>query len=97
MGLTPLGGIMAVTGKTADQLHYTSGAKQIKLKQGDSYLVSDGTLDGTTVTGTADDAAILELYAFGQDDSVGLLERAAASGSAIPLAAGGTRLRPASP
>lgn len=74
MGLTPLGGIMAVTGKTADQLHYTSGAKQIKLKQGDSYLVSDGTLDGTTVTGTADDAAILELYAFGQDDSVGLLE-----------------------
>lgn len=76
MGLTPLGGIMAVTGKTAEQLHVTSGAKQIKLRQGDQYLVCDGTLEGTTMSGTADTAAIFDLYAWGQDDSVSLLETA---------------------
>ena len=76
MGLTPLGGIMTVTGKTAQELHYTTGAKQIKLMSGDRYIVSDGTIEGTTATGTADEAAVFELYAWGQDDSISLLETA---------------------
>lgn len=74
MGLTPLGGVMTVTGKTAEELHYTSGAKQVKLKSGDRYIVSDGTLEGTTATGTAQEAAVFDLYAWGQDDSISLLE-----------------------
>lgn len=76
MGLTPLGGMMEVTGKTAEELHYTTGAKQVKLKSGDNYIVTDGTVDGTTATGTADEAAVFELYAWGQDDSISLLETA---------------------
>ena len=92
MGLTPLGGIMAVTGKTAEQLHYTSGAKQIKLKQGENYLVTDGTVDGTAVTGTADTAAVFDLYAWGQDDSISLFDTA--SQKWLGYSSGGSQWNP---
>lgn len=72
MGLTPLGGIMAATDKDETSLHYVTGTEQIKLQVNGAYLKVDskGNL-GTQVDG---DAAIFNLYAWGQDDSISLQE-----------------------
>ncbi len=74
LGLTTLGGIMALTGKSAEELHYDSGAKQVKLRTSTGYLTTDGTLEGTNANATADDASVFEVYAWGQDDSISLLD-----------------------
>lgn len=61
MGLTPLGGIMELTGKTKEQLNYTTGAKQVKLKDSNgNYIKING------------EEAVFDLYAWGQDDSISL-------------------------
>ena len=85
MGLTTLGGIMAVTGEDEEALHYTTGTKQIKLKAGDEYIKIDasGKL-GTQVEG---EVAVFNVYAWGQDDSISLQETT--TGTWLTYSAGG--------
>lgn len=85
MGLTTLGGIMEVTGKDEEDLHYTAGTKQIKLKAGDEYIKIDasGKL-GTQVEG---EVAVFNVYAWGQDDSISLQETT--TGKWLTYSAGG--------
>ncbi len=85
-GLSPLGGIAAVTGKDVSEIDYTSGGKKIAIKSdnGKYLTVASNNVvtatSGTTVSTAvyeavytiADDTAIFEVYPWGQADSASL-------------------------
>lgn len=73
MGLSPLGGIAAVSGKDVLALDYTSAGKVIKIKADNGKYLSVAADNSVTASGeTTEDGTEFEVYPWGQADSVSL-------------------------
>jgi beta-glucosidase len=85
IGLSPLGGIATVTGKSVSQIKYTSAGKKIVLKANNGKYLTVAANNTVTATGvaattpagsyfvsTTPEAAVFEVYPWGQADSASL-------------------------